>query len=81
MYNEHNYTKKLFFKIQHCHIMCNSLYFQSKTASKLEKVHEQSSHKNGSPRDNAGFIKVAKDTEHGSQCSTPTEVSTQSKQK
>lgn len=53
------------------------IFFQSKTASKLEKVHEQSSHRNGSPRETTGFSsKVAKETGTGSQCSTPTEVIT-----
>lgn len=64
------------FRCSFKHLMSNSFFslFQSKTASKLEKVHEHSSHKTGSPRDPGGFVKVAKETDHGSQCSTPTEV-------
>ncbi|XP_045172777.2 serine/threonine-protein kinase ULK2-like [Mercenaria mercenaria] len=46
---------------------------KSKSPLKSEKLQEPSSHITGSPREVAGFLKIAKETETGSRCSTPTE--------
>ena len=41
---------------------------------KSERMQEPASQVTGSPREVAGFLKIAKEAENGSRCSTPTEV-------
>ncbi|XP_060584865.1 serine/threonine-protein kinase ULK2-like isoform X3 [Ruditapes philippinarum] len=46
---------------------------KSKSPMKSERMQEPPVHITGSPREVAGFLKIAKETETGSRCSTPTE--------
>lgn len=48
--------------------------FQSKSPHRSEKVPEIPSQATGSPHEGTGFHKIAKETDPGSRCSTPTEV-------